>query len=286
MKIKKLILSALALGALIFLSSCEDQNNNYNNGPGSIIVKITDAPFPIEMVEEANVTITRVELRSENDSSGYPFITLFEGSRKFNLMELRNGISEELVNMEVPAGEYNLMRLYVDSASIKVKEHGTFDVKVPSGAQSGIKLFIEPSIRVAGGLTAEVLLDFNLEKSFVMQGNMNTPAGIKGFIFKPVIRAVNNTKAGVVDGHVMNDSVYLENAAVWIEMEQDTLKSFTDSLGYYLIAGVPGGSYTMWAAMEGYDTTSVSDVTIIEGNLTVQDFVLNASEDEGEGTGE
>ncbi len=294
MKTRGLIFSALALATVIFFAGCEDFSGiNYDNDkPGTLTVKVTDAPFPIDLVEEANVTITKVEIRSERDTTerdttGYPFITLFEGSKKFNLMELRNGITEELVNMEVPAGEYDLIRLYVDSASIKVKDQGTFDVKVPSGQQTGIKLFVEPALRVAGGLTAEVLLDFNLEKSFVLQGNMNTPAGIKGFIFKPVIRAVNNTEAGVVEGFVMNeDSVYVENASVWIEMEEDTVTSFTDSLGYYALTGLPAGSYTMWAAMEGYDTTSVSDVAIIEGNLTTQDFMLTVPEEEEEEEGE
>ena len=283
MKKRGLILMTLALVTAMFFAGCDEMNVTNSNEPGMLSIKVTDAPFPIDLIDEANVTITKVEIRSENDTTGYPFITLFEGSREFNLMELRNGITEELVNMEVPAGEYSLIRLYVDSASLTMEEHGTFDVKVPSGQQTGIKLFVEPALTVGGGLTSEVLLDFNLEKSFVLQGNMNSPAGIKGFIFKPVIRAVNNTEAGTVEGFVMDqDSVYLENAAVWIEMEEDTVTSFSDSLGYYALTGVPSGSYTMWAAMEGYDTTSVEDVTILEGNLTTQNFMLTAIEEEGD----
>jgi hypothetical protein len=275
MKTKGLIFSVLALVTSLFLTGCQDFENGQ---PGRLVVKITDAPFPIDLVEEANVTITKLELRTEVDTAGYPFLTIFEGSREFNLLELRNGVTEELVNLEVPAGEYNLMRLYVDNASIKVKDQeGSFDVKVPSGGETGIKLFIEPSLRVAGGLT-EVLLDFNVDESFVLQGNINTPAGIQGFIFKPVIRAVNNASAGVVEGVVMDtDSVLLENAAVWIETDQDTITSYTDAQGYYAIAGILSGEYIMGAAMEGFDTVTVPDVKIIEGNLTVQDFMLEAS---------
>ncbi|MEN8156536.1 MAG: DUF4382 domain-containing protein [Bacteroidota bacterium] len=276
MKTKGLIASVLAGALLLFFAGCQQLDNN-QDGPGRLVVKITDAPLPIDMVEAANVTITKVEIRSVVDTAGYPFITLFEGSREFNLLELRNGITAELVDMEVPAGDYNLIRLYVDSASITVKDHGTYEAKVPSGAETGIKLFIEPSLQVAGGLTAEVLLDFNIDESFVMQGNMNSPAGIKGLIFNPVIRAVNNTEAGVVEGVVMDTaSTLLENAAVWIELEQDTVTSYTDSLGYYAITGIPSGSYIMGAAMADYDTVTVDDVQIVAGNLSEQDFVLVA----------
>ncbi len=285
MKTKGLIFTTLALVTLMFFAGCEKYDDNGQTG--SLLVKITDAPFPIDLVEEANVTITKIEIRMEEDSTEYPFKTLFEGSEKLNLLELRNGITETLVDMEMPAGTYNLIRIYVDSASIKVKDQGEFAVKVPSGSQTGIKLFIEPGLSVAGGLTSEVLIDFDLDNSFRLQGNMHSPAGIKGFIFRPVIRAVNNTEAGVVEGFVMaNDTTYLENAAVWIEMADDTLTSYTDSLGYYALTGVPAGSYTMWSALEGFDTTSVDDVAIVEGNLTIQDFMLTAVEEDGEGDGD
>lgn len=279
MKTRRVIFTALALVTFLFFTGCQDLENDQ---PGRLVVKITDAPFPIDLVEEANVTITRLELRSEVDTAGYPFLTIFEGSREFNLLELRNGVMAELVNLQIPAGEYNLMRIYVDSASIKVKDQeDPFSVKVPSGGETGIKLFIEPALRVAGGLS-EVILDFNVDKSFVLQGDLLTPAGIKGFIFKPVIRAVNNASAGVVEGVVMDaDSVLLENAAVWIELDQDTLTSYTDAQGYYAITGILSGEYIMGAAMEGFDTVTVPDVMIVEGNLTVQDFMLEASATEG-----
>lgn len=280
MKTKGLIITLLPLVIFLFFAGCQEFGID-SDQPGKLVVKVTDAPFPIDLIEEANVTITKIEIRTEADSGDYPFQTIFEGSREFNLMELRNGVTEELVEAELPAGEYNLIRLYVDSASIKVKGHGDYQVKVPSGAETGIKLFIEPSLRVAGGLTAELLLDFNLDKSFVLQGNINTPAGIKGFIFKPVIRAVNNTKAGIVEGVVMDTaSVYLENARVWIELEEDTLISYTDELGYYAIGGIPSGSYIMGASLDSFNTATVTDVNILEGNLTVQDFILEPSSDE------
>ena len=275
MKNRGLLFSALLGTALLFSSGCQQSDDAQT---GRIIVKITDAPFPIELVEEASVTITKVEIRRENDTTGYPFLTLFEGSREFNLLELRNGVTAELLDMEVPAGEYSLIRLYVENAGISVKEHGSYSVKVPSGAQTGIKIFIKPSLIVAGGLTEEVLLDFNVDKSFVMLGNINTPAGIKGFIFKPVIRAVNNTTSGTVEGIVMDaDSVLLEDAAVWIGKDTVLTTAYTDQDGYYAMPGIPAGLYSLSAAKEGFDTVTYTGIEVTEGNLTVQNFMLEES---------
>ena len=275
MKTRGILFSALLGVTLLFFGGCQEFIYNPTGETGRLVLKVTDAPFPIDLIEEASVTITRVEIRSKNDTMGYPFLTVFEGNREFNLLELRNGITGELANVEIPAGEYDLVRLYVDHASITVKEQDTYSVKVPSGQETGIKIFIEPGLTVMGGLTSEVLLDFNLEKSFVLQGNMNTPAGIKGFIFKPVIRAVNTTRAGVVQGVVMDaDSAMLENVSVWIETDTVVSSAFTDAEGYYAMPGIPAGTYSMSAVKEGFDTVTVPEVMIVAGNLTNQDFIL------------
>ncbi len=268
----RLLSGAIAGMVLMLFTGCQDVGNEQT---GRIAVKITDAPFPIGLIEEASVTITKVEVRNQDESEEGPFITLFEGSEDFNLIELRNGIMAELVDMEVPVGTYDLLRIYVENASISVKDHETYSVKVPSGSQTGVKVFISPGLKVAGGLTTEVLLDFSLDKSFVLKGNMDTPAGIKGFNFKPVIRAVNNTTAGTVKG-VVTDTVsnLLENAAVSIWQEEVITTTYTDEAGIYIVPGLAPGYYTVIAELDGFVADTVEQLEVVEGNLTVQDFVL------------
>ena len=241
------------------------------------------------MIDAAMVTITKVEIRklSEGEELGYPFITLLEDTLEFNLLELRNGITADLVDMEIEPGNYDLIRLYVDEASLAVKEGDTYKMKVPSGAQTGIKLFVEPPIHVAGGLTADVLLDFNVERSFILKGNANSPAGIKGFNFKPVIRAVNNTTAGTIEGMVTNSDTALASAYVLLEqvIQEDTIEitsASTDVDGYYAMPGIPAGLYNLSATLAGFDTVIYEDIEVLEGNLTVQDFILTKLEEEEE----
>ncbi|MFO7851654.1 MAG: DUF4382 domain-containing protein [Bacteroidota bacterium] len=275
--------------ALIIIVSCQKNDKINNDNFGILRISITDDPFPLEFIEEANVVITKVEIREKDDhdgygneeDNGYPFMTLMEGDLEFNLLELRNGVTAELLEMDIPVGDYDLIRLYVGETSIVV-DNEEYKVKVPSGPQTGIKIFIEPAISVTGGLTSELLLDFSLEKSFILQGNMHTPAGIKGFIFKPVIRAVNNSTAGTVEGVVTDTaSVALKDAYVWIEAADTVFASaYTDTTGFYAITGIPEGTHPMFATKENYDTVMYSDVEIKAANLTVQDFILTPQEEE------
>lgn len=286
MKNVKLLLGILSVLTLLFATACQDMDNSHDKQKGNLIIKLTDAPFPIDMIDAAMVTITKVEVRkkSEGEELGYPYITVMEDPLEFNLLDLRNGITADLAEMEIEAGNYDLIRLYVGEASLAVKEGETYDLKVPSGSQTGIKIFIEPDLHVAGGLTTDVLLDFNVEKSFILKGNTKSPAGIKGFNFKPVIRAVNNTTAGTVEGLVLNSDTALQDASVWIQqiIDQDTFditSAFTNDTGYYAMPGIPAGFYSLSATLEDFDTVTFDGVEVIEGNLTVQNFVLTKLEE-------
>jgi hypothetical protein len=272
---KKLVLLFFAASIVTMFSGCSKTPEN--NGPGRLVINVTDAPFPIDILESASVTITKVEIRKAGDgiSDGSPFITLWEGSETFDLLDLRNGLKEELLDIEIPGGEYNLIRLYVDEAGLKVKDGDNFNVKVPSGKQTGLKVFINPGLIVEGGLTSELLLDFDLSRSFVMKGNMYTPAGIKGFNFKPVIRAVNNSTAGRLEGMVSDTAkVKIKEASVWVKQDTVVVSTIADTLGHYTIIGIPAGTYSVFAAKENYDTVMVEGVKIVAGNRTILDFIL------------
>jgi len=261
---------------LVFMVRCGDDNVS-GGDVGTLVVRLTDAPFPIDLVDEANVTINKIELRESADGDD-PFLTLIEDVElPFNLLDLQNDVTGDLVQIEIPVGSYNLVRLYVSEANVILKDGTNFDLTVPSGAQTGIKIFIEPAIEVVGGLTSELLLDFDVSKSFVVQGDPNTPAGINGFIFKPVIRGVNMSTAGRITGTVVDTtSTILENAAVWVEQDSVVSMTFTDTNGYYALIGVTAGNYSIYTTKADYDTVSTSGLIVVAGNETQQDFELTA----------
>ncbi len=269
---KKLLFAIFA--AAVIMSGC---NKTETTGPGRLSVKITDDPFNINSVESAEVTITKIEIRKAGADEADPFLELLMDPVTVDVFQLRNGITEELVNLEIPQGDYDLVRLFVDEASLKIKDiDDPFNMKVPSGPQTGIKVFINPVIHVEGGISAELLLDFDLSKSFVMRGHNAQ----NGFIFKPVIKAVNNSVDGRIEGKVTDnspDKVGIEGATVTYQKEgEESVEGLTDATGHYLFVGVPAGTYSMSATKDNFVAASADGVVVIAGNKVTKDFALVA----------
>jgi hypothetical protein len=148
-------------------------------------------------------------------------------------------------------------------------------VKVPSGSTSGIKVKVDPPLTVEQGLTEELLLDIDLGESFVLNGNYLTPAGIKGFNFKPVIRAINVSDAGRIEGIIKDeDSNLLNGVSVMVESESDKYTTFSDSTGFYSIISLPTGIYRLTAEKEGYQELKIGDIVIVAGNKTSRNFTM------------
>jgi len=272
---KLLVLPGAILGLfLLLMVSCQETEQT-----GRIIVSVSDEPVPLHLIEGANVTITKVELRSassdEDGDDESPFIVVFEGEHPANLTELRNGITEELASLEIPADAYDLVRVHVKDADISLEGYKTFQVNVPSGAQTGVKVFIKPGIILGGGETVEVLLDFSIERSFVPLGDWTDPDNIKGFNFKPVIRAANKSEAGMIKGFVFAGEEPLGQAKVFFEMDGEPVSTLTEDDGSYAILGIPAGIYQITAEKEGYLTPTPSDVEVLSGRVTEKDFVLS-----------
>tara|TARA_R110002051_G_scaffold90356_5_gene159135 strand:- start:801 stop:1718 length:918 start_codon:yes stop_codon:yes gene_type:complete len=290
MKIK--LLSFILLASFAMFIGCTD-NNHESAKMGKMSIQLTDAPFPHDLVAEANVTIFKIDARNIEmesdtetegemaDETGSPYSILMEQEIEVNLLDLTNGITETLVDTEVPVGTYDLVRVYVKGINVVLTDGTTYDLKVPSGEQTGIKVFIKPGITVAGNLSADLLLDFDVSKSFIAKGNINDLAGITGFNFKPVIKACNLSTSGSLAGMV---TTLQEEVAVGLEGAQvsvfaaDTLNTttFTDETGAYMVMGLLSGDYDVTVELDGYAAQSVEDLEIIAGNKTVQDFELNA----------
>ncbi len=71
-----------------------------------------------------------------------------------------------------------------------------------------------------------------------MRGNMSSPAGIKGFTFKPVIRAVNNSTAGRLEGKVTDKTnAKIKEASIIVKQDTVVASAIADTMGYYAIIG-------------------------------------------------
>jgi len=181
-----LLMTIMVIGSLGCDSS--GSNDNFSDGEkGRFRLLLTDAPFPFDLVDSTNVVITRIELVSDTDSLGK--LVISTDTMDFNLLDLQDGVTATLVDTLLPAGDYSQMRLLVGDARIILKDESEFFLKIPSGSSSGLKILLS-GLTIAPDSLTEIVLDFDISKSFVVQGNPDTPAGIRGFIFKPVIKPI------------------------------------------------------------------------------------------------
>ena len=272
--------------------ACSD-NNDANSDYGRLTVQLTDAPFPHDLVVEANVTIFKVDVRYKGNlqlgeqaidsadttietDQGKPFVVLMENEVQVNLLELTNGVTKTLVDTDVPVGTYDLIRVYVKGINVVLTNGMTYDLTIPSGSQTGIKIFIKPGLAVSGGLSSDLLLDFDVSKSFVAKGEEQN---ITGFNFKPVIKASNLSTAGTLIGSITaveQDSIISIEGAQVAVFVADTLNTttFSDVNGGYMIMGLDSGYYNVEVEKEGYSMQTAEEVQINAANKTVQDFEL------------
>ncbi|WP_108246187.1 DUF4382 domain-containing protein [Muricauda brasiliensis] len=287
----KIFSSLFAVMTLFFVSCSDDEGNGGNpQGTGTLSVQMTDAPFPYELIAEANVTVYKVEARrvSEDDDDDAlttsPYITLMEEEIETNLLELTNGLTLQLAEIEVPVGTYDQVRVYVKGVNVVLTDGTVYELKVPSGDSSGIKVFIDPGITVVSGLSSDLLLDFDVSRSFVAKGNISTAAEISGFNFKPVIKASNLSTAGTLSGNVSTveeeTQIGLFGAQVSV-FAADTLNttSFTDPDGNYAILGLEAGTYEVVSEFDGFIASDTIEVQINAANVTTQDFILEVDPD-------
>lgn len=283
---KKLIKNGLMFlaGILVLTTSCTKNDSVGTGGKGTLSLLLTDAPFPSNLVENTLVTIDKIEIRSttvtattsEADNAAQ-YTTLYEGEGKpFDLLDLQNGITEELANVDLEPGSYDLIRMHVVKAEVVLKDGTSYNLKIPSGSTSGIKIKITPQLLIESGVESTILLDFDVSKSFIVQGNPKTPAGVKGFLFKPVLRAMCQQFTGVIAGKVSeNATTPIAGATVEI-LRADTVYSsaLTDAAGTYALVGLPSLTYKMVFAKDGYTTVLVDGVIVKTKETTIQNVTM------------
>ena len=201
--------------------------------------------------------------------------------------------------MDVEAGTYTQLRLVVEAASVTLAAGYEFssggtsmDLTVPSGAQTGIKLNLSAGDAEGTGGGLEIVpgemvlvVDFDVNESFVIQGNPSTPAGINSVSFKPTLRVVVNNVAASISGSVTTaEAAAIEGLVVTAEpVSGTTLEPFqtvaatamTDANGDYTIFFLVPGDYAVSLdAGEGFMATPVDVTVAASENATGADFVI------------
>ena len=219
------VLATLALGVVTLSTACSGADSTSPaNAAGSVVVQLTDAPFSTDSVKSVDIFVLRVDARqAEADSAASDhglsddsvaadgWKTVATPNASINLLSLQHGVAATLGQATLAVGTYNGFRFIIDptKSSVTLKNGmvltGTSSpgVKFPSASRSGIKIVLAQPVAIIANTTTNLLVDFNVNDSFVMRGNTITRNGL---LFKPVIRAT------VTNNAVLNATVRLVNA--------------------------------------------------------------------------
>jgi hypothetical protein len=145
---------------------------------------VNDNPMP-ENVESAAINIVSVRLRSQGgdwyskDLSATPL--------NFDLGDLGCSIWKNFSKFRVPAGTYDHLRLETEETGLVTHtDDSTYPLKVPSGEQTGIKIFFDPPLVVSDDQVTVCILKYDRSNSI----QAIPPPAPNLYHFKPVVRAV------------------------------------------------------------------------------------------------
>jgi hypothetical protein len=248
-------ISALLIGlTLLGFTSCNKDKDGV--GTATLHVRLTDAPGDYEAVYidvqgvEINVTET------SDDKSGWVKLKNIQLGI-YDLLKLTNGVDALIASDVIPAGKISQMRLILgqkNSVKIDGKIHG---LQTPSALQSGLKLKVNTTLQE--GIIYTMLLDFDASRSIVSAGSSGN------FNLKPVIRTVLEAKSGAIKGIVMP----YQHSAVYAIAGNDTVGTYTNTDGAFLLKGLAAGSYRV-VLQPGSDssTETIENVNVTIGTVT------------------
>lgn len=235
---KLLQLLPLTALALPLLAGCQKDDAETSN-MAKMEVRLTDAPGDYVAVN-LDVQKVQVHVEDNNDESGWKDFSLINPGR-YNVLDYVNGNSALLASADFPAGRISQIRLVLGSNNtVTVKPSAnqpavTYPLQTPSGQTSGLKLKINADL--TRDVTYALVLDFDVAKSIVARGNGT-------YSLKPVIRTVTTALAGGIKGTVTPAAAHPQVLAIRTSVTpNDTLSTYPDATGGFLLRGVPAGAY-------------------------------------------
>ena len=228
---RKSILMIFVPFILVFIfAGCEKETTGLESGRGRLNVYMTDATASYDSVK---ITFSQVSAHIDSE-----WVTVTSDPVTVDLLKWTNGAKILIGSADVPAGKYTQIRIIIDDAEIGV-DGEDYSLDVPSGAKTGLKF--GPQFTIEEGSLYEIVCDFDVHRSIVVNGPQKGP---KGYKLKPYIRMMSTAVAGSISGIVSNP---VDLPIAYAIQGEDTLTSslVNTTNGYFMLGFLGAGEYTV-----------------------------------------
>lgn len=243
---------------------------------GTLRLAMTDAPSC--GYDHVYVTVDRIRVNqsatASNSDAGWSELVV--PNQRIDLLNLTNGVLQELGSLPLAAGSYQQVRLVLAAnpnnptpanplANALVLAGSTTEIPLatPSGQQSGYKL--QAHFDVTGWQVADMVMDFDACKSIVKAGN----SGI--YNLKPVVAVIERLTTQIV-GYVGTE-LLANDVVVSTRDPQNNLRSTVPDpiTGKFTLAYLPESTnYTVVVSGQNLTTAAVTSVPVSLATGTTQ----------------
>jgi hypothetical protein len=259
----------LLLGITLLLWGCGGGGGGGDDGSAAPTTAPTTGTLGVNLTDAATtdyqaIYITVAEVAVHRDGGG-DWDIVSSPNKTYNLLDLVNGVREQLALATLPTGHYTQMRLILtdkpdDSLNILSHKHPyanyfidqggqSHELKIPSGFQTGIK--IVRGFDINENQTTELLLDFDATKSIVEPGRNGK------WLLKPTIKILSTAEYAIVEGSagasgvLVSAQVYTAAAPTMEDQVTVEAATVTDANGHYKLFVEPG-DYTVVGYKDGF----------------------------------
>src|SRR5262249_55644240 len=134
---KGILLTTFAIVGSLLAAACSESTGLNSSGVGTLMVRLTDAPFLSDSVQSVDIYVVRVDARQagvddaganssldDNTSANDGWKTVATPNASINLLSLQNGVAATLGQAPLTAGMYNGFRLIIDPSKSSITLKG------------------------------------------------------------------------------------------------------------------------------------------------------------------
>ena len=164
---------AILLFVTLFFTAFSGCQKDDSHPTSTLVMSLTDDPAAYD---EVNVEVIEIEVHT--DADGWTTVPVTDSI--YNLLTLQGNNAAFLANAVLPSGTLSQVRLILGTHNTIVIGADTFPLLLSSQDETGLKININKNL--VGGVTYDLLIDFDASQIIVEEGNGS-------YRLKPVLTA-------------------------------------------------------------------------------------------------